>query len=93
MLSQINIYFKNVLIFKWKSENVLGRGYASVYMENKKLWFSLKLIKTRFDWGRPIENLGYRYKEVKKDYRTAGIYVFSLLWEQSWDYMRHDKSL
>ncbi|ERE76254.1 glycerol-3-phosphate dehydrogenase 1-like protein, partial [Cricetulus griseus] len=34
---------------------------------NEKLWILAKLIKMRFDQGRPPENLGYRHEERKQE--------------------------
>ncbi|KAM7318916.1 hypothetical protein ACRRTK_022028 [Alexandromys fortis] len=31
---------------------------------NERLWIHSSLTEIRFDWGRPPENPGYRYKEL-----------------------------
>lgn len=61
-------YLQDVLILKWKSENLLhrGGGYAFVSTENERPWINLRLIGIRFDMGRPHGILDYRHKEIKQ---------------------------
>lgn len=69
------IYFKDVLILKWNSENVLHwakRLY--LFFQRKKIVInSFILMKIIFDHGRS-ENLGYKHgrrNEVKLQYKLC----------------------
>lgn len=46
---------------------VLGKSLCPFSTGSKKLWFSSKLLKIRFNWGRPPESLGYRHKKRNQD--------------------------
>ena len=58
-------YFRNSIILKWKTENVIlcGRGFAFVSTRNERLWVHSKLIEIRFGQARPSEILS---KDIKK---------------------------
>ena len=60
------ISFRSALTLKWKSKNILlwEKGYGFVSTANERLWIHSSLTEIRFDWGRPPENSGYRYKEL-----------------------------
>jgi hypothetical protein len=59
------VYTKDVFTSKWREGNVLCSGRVFVYVSTgeEKLWILSKLIKIRYDKGRPSEDLGYRQKE------------------------------
>ena len=50
-----------------------GRGFAFVSTRNKKLQITSKLMKTRFDWGRPTENTDQRQEEGKPRKTTSDV--------------------
>lgn len=43
----------------------MGRGFVCV-SRGKKLYISSKLIKAKFDWGRPPESLDYIHDTMNK---------------------------
>lgn len=61
---------------------------------NEKLWITSKLVKIRFDWGRP-GNLGYRYEERNQEEQQTrwcdpSTYADPSTWELLWDWLRHE---
>lgn len=63
------------MVSEWKPDNMLcwGRGACAFVSIKKKLWILSKLIKTRFDQGRPeILALDER-EEARKEYKTGAI--------------------
>ena len=67
------MYIKNVFTSKWREGNVLcwGRGFVYVSTGKEKQWIPSKMIKIRYDRGRPLEGLSYRQeKENKKNDRN-----------------------
>ena len=60
--------FRDVLTLKWNSKIVLhSRSSVFVSPGNERLWIHSRLIEIRFDWRRPLENLGYRHKEINQE--------------------------
>lgn len=75
LLNKTSLYTLEMSLIQNRSQSVCcvgGEVTLSFLWETKRYRFLQKLIKIRFNWGRPLENLGYKHKnEQKINYETG----------------------